>query len=220
MKHVFIAPHPDDAEIGAGGLIHQLRSNGEGVCIAVCAGDGDLHMVHSGQDVSFQQRREEQLEAANRLLNPNIKFLELAPASRFDSVGMVEFVQTFDDLLPHADVVYVPLPSYNADHVRVWDAVRAAMRPGRMDHVKVYAYEQPFGNEPPPWGKTYVQLTHENVGAKCAAIAAHMSQMRGRMGSIYGPHAANMLASLRGKEIGVPYAEAFYLIRSAQLLAR
>ena len=122
-------------------------------------------------------------------------------------------------MFPRYDVIYGPLPSYNADHVRVWQTMNAAFRPGRLDSKTFYAYEQPFGNRYPDWGKTYVQLSHEDVGAKCAAIAAHKSQMEGRMTSIYGPHAATQFASLRGKEVGVLYAELFYLIRTAHLIA-
>jgi LmbE family N-acetylglucosaminyl deacetylase len=220
VRHLFVAPHPDDVEIGCGGLVHKLRQAGELAAIAVCTGNGDLAMVHSGQTVPFQQRREEQLAAASHLLNPDVHFLDLAPASRFDSVEQVEFVSAFDALFPHADVIYVPLPSYNADHNRVWDAARAAFRPGRLDGKALYAYEQPFGNDPPPWGKTYVELSREDVGAKCAAIAAHASQMEGRMASIYGPHAASLFASLRGKEIGLAYAELLYRVRAVQLISR
>ena len=176
-------------------------------------------MVHSGEDVTFQKRRDEQLVAREFLLRPDIEFLDLAPASRFDSVEQVEFVIAFDQLFHRYDVIYGPLPSYNADHVRVWETMNAAFRPGRLDGKTFYAYEQPFGNSFPEWGKTYVQLAPEDVGAKCSAITAHKSQMEGRMGSIYGPHAATQFASLRGKEVGVQYAELFYLVRAAQLLA-
>ena len=220
MRHLVVSPHPDDAEIGMGGTIHKLRAAGEFVTIAICTGNGDVHMVHSDQTVAFQRRRDEQLVAREFLLRPDIEFLDLAPASRFDSVEQADFVIAFDGLFPRYDVIYGPLPSYNADHNRVWETMQAAFRPGRLDGKTYYAYEQPFGNRYPDWCKTYVQLAPEDVGAKCSAISAHKSQMEGRMGSIYGPHAATQFASLRGKEVGVLYAELFYLVRSAQLIAR
>ena len=219
MRHLFVAPHPDDVEIGAGALVHKLRSEGEPVSIAICTGEGDLAMLHSGETVAFKQRMVEQLSAAEHLLRPELIWLELAPASQFDRVAQAEFVTAFDGLFPRFDNVYVPLPSYNDDHNRVWHAAIAAMRPGKIDHLSVYAYEQPFGNHSPEFGKTYVELTRENLGAKCAAISAHMSQMKGRAGSIYGPHAAALFATLRGKEVSLPQAELFYLIRAAQLIS-
>jgi LmbE family N-acetylglucosaminyl deacetylase len=218
-RHLFVSPHPDDVEIGCGGLIHRLRARGEFVAIAVCTGEGDLAMLHSGETVPFKQRREEQLWAREHLLRPDIEWLGIAPASQFDRVPQADFVSSFDSLFPRFDAVYVPLSGYNDDHNRVWNAALAAMRPGKIDGVTVYAYEQPFGNHPPEFGKTYFALDRDDVGAKCSAITAHTSQMKGRMASIYGPHAASLFAALRGKEIGVTYAELYYLIRSAQLIS-
>ncbi len=220
MRHLFVSPHPDDVEIGCGGLVHRLRSQGHAVSIAICTGDGDLAMLHSGETVPFRQRRAEQQEAAEYLLRPELIWLELAPASQFDRVAQAEFVTAFDSLFPRFDAIYAPLPGYNDDHNRVWNTMQAAFRPGKLDRQTLYAYEQPFGNRVPEFGKTYVQLEAENVAAKCCSIAAHKSQMGGRMQSIYGPTAADYTARLRGKEIGVLYAETIYMVRSAQLLAR
>ena len=220
MKHLFLSPHPDDAEIGCGGLIHQLRAEGQEVAIAVCAGEGDLVMAHTGATVSFSMRVEEQRDAAKRLGDPEVIWLALAPAAHFDLVPQADFICAFDELFPKFDVVYTPLPSYNADHRRVFESVEAAFRPGRLDRVTLYAYEQPFGNRTPAFGKTYVELSHADVIGKCAAIAAHHSQVGERIGSIYGPDAATKSAFLRGMEIGVIYAEVLYLMRATQLISR
>ena len=110
MRHLFVSPHPDDVEIGCGGLVHRLRARGEHAAIAICTGPGDLAMLHSGKTVPFKQRRAEQIAAAEHLLRPELIWLELAPASQFDRVAQAEFVSSFDALFPKFDVIYAPLP--------------------------------------------------------------------------------------------------------------
>jgi len=221
MRRILVvSPHPDDAEIGCGASIHEWLSQGHEVTIGVCTGPGELTMLHSGACVSFQQRRDEQEAAAVALGGAQVKWLMLARASRFDECPQVNFVASFDQLFPQYDMVVLPMPSYNDDHRRVWEAGIAACRPGRIDGVGVYAYEQANANclgEQLPgreFGKIYQSVKPEAVEAKKKAILCHQSQMNGRTNSIYGPEAAEALARLRGLEVGLDYAEMFYLIRA------
>jgi LmbE family N-acetylglucosaminyl deacetylase len=208
-----VSPHPDDAEIGCGGMIHRLMKNGHNVMIAVCTGEGDLLMAHTSKIVKFRDRRREQEEAATTLGGAVIAWLDMAPASRFDTIPQALFVSTFDRLFQGHDQVFLPLPSYNDDHVRVWRAGLAAFRPGKLDYTSLMAYEQPFGNTAHDFGKRYIQLAEVDVEAKKLAITCHRSQMLGRDKSIYGRTGAELLATVRGAEIGIPYAEMVYVIK-------
>ena len=212
-----VSPHPDDAEIGMGGAMFRMKEEGDRVTLAVCAGPGDLTMVHSGQTIPFEQRRKEQ-EAAAQVLGCGVEWLDLAPASRFDTVPQANFVSAFDRLFKQFDQVYLPLPSYNADHRIVFEAGLAAFRPGKLDKVGLFAYEQACSQclgEPGqwPWGRRYIGLTAYNLRAKKSALEAHESQIGARGDTIYGPVGIEALARLRGLEIGVPLAEMVYLLR-------
>lgn len=217
LRKLVVSPHPDDAEIGLGGAIHRWQREGHLPTIAVCTGEGDLTMVHSRQTVPFTQRREEQRIAA-QCLGCEVLWLELAQASKFDQTPQARFVMAFDQAFPDFDEVYLPLPSYNDDHRRVWEAGLAAMRPGKLDHVGFYAYEQACSQclgEPGQmaFGRRYVAISSADLKAKQEAISAHQSQMGGRGFSIYGPRGAKVHAELRGMECGAEQAEMIYVLR-------
>lgn len=215
-KVLVVSPHPDDAEIGMGATMSLMSDRGWVVDVAVCTGPGDLTMLHSGETVPFDKRIDEQ-KAAAAVLGVKVTFLNLARASRFDQTAMVDFVSAFDNLFLKYDRVYLPLPSYMADHVRVWEAGLAAARPGRMEHVGLYAYEQPLGwrmGTPPPWfGRVYQPLPKEALEKKKKALACHVSQFEKRPDSPAGPAGVEPWAAMRGMDCGVPAAELTYLIR-------
>ena len=218
-RTLVVSPHPDDAEIGCGGMIARLLSKTLcSVAIAVCTGEGDLNMLHSGATVPFSTRRKEQENAAEALGGADLRWLGLAPASKFDCMPQSDFVSAFDALFDQFDTVVLPLPSYNDDHVRVWQAGLAAFRPGRLRNVTLLAYEQPNANCLGPqiqgmFGKRYVPLNGGHLLAKTQAIACHASQMNGRQNSIYSKSGAETQAVLRGSEIGHPFAELLYVVR-------
>lgn len=219
-KTLFVSPHPDDVEIGCGGLVHMLTANFRNADIAICSGEGDFKQAHTGKTVKFSDRVKEQKAAARALGVDRVFWLGLAEASRFDQVPQSKFVTAFDDLFWAYDNIVLPLPSYNDDHKVVWHAALAALRPGRCDASTVYAYEQPFSNlltdQLPLFGRTYFRLSERNLRAKKRAIACHHTQMNEREDSIYGGAAAEDMARLRGKEIGVPLAEVLYLLRQSR----
>jgi LmbE family N-acetylglucosaminyl deacetylase len=217
-RHLVVSPHPDDAEIALGGTIHKMTCLGHDVGIAICTGGGDLTMVHSGETVSFGSRVAEQKRAAARLGVSGLQWLMLAPASKFDQVPQSEFVSTFDKLFRQYDAVYLPLPSFNDDHRRVWQAGLAAFRPGKLPKVNLYAYEQGVSNvmaemTPGLFGRRYIEIMGTDLDAKIAAIEGHKGQLEGREDTILGAPGATTLAHMRGLEIGVNFAEMVYVVR-------
>lgn len=214
---LFVSPHPDDAEYGAGGTINRLMRGGHSVMVAVCTGPGDLAKVHSGKTVTYGQRRAEQAASVAEIGSPELVWLNSAPAAKFDEVPIATFVSQFDRLFPRFDEVYVTLPSYNQDHRIVWEAAKTAFRPGKIDNVGLFAYEQLCSNALPPalpeFGRWYVPLEERDVTAKVAALKCHHSQVDGREGTVYGPEEQVGHARMRGMEVGERYAELFFVVR-------
>lgn len=218
MDKLIVSPHPDDAEIALGGSISRWIRDAENVAIAVCTGPGDLSMVHSGEKVPFTQRLKEQDAAAKELGGAAVRYLVLAPASKFDSVPQSDFVSVFDKIFGEYKEVYLPLPSYNRDHSIVWETGLAAFRAGKNEHVTVYAYEQPLGfrHDTPPafFGKTYLGFDALDLDRKKRSILCHESQIKLRENSAGGPGGVDTWAKMRGLECGLPLAELVYLIRT------
>jgi len=217
MKILVVSPHPDDSEIGLGASIYDWVCNGNDVTIAVCTGTGDLKMAHSGAVIQFETRIAEQREAA-RLLGATVNFLNIAPASRFDTVPIVEFVSKFDKAFKEFDVVYLPLPSQAMDHEVTWKAGLAAFRQGKLDNVALYAYEHPmqyFGcGVDRVLGRTYMPVSDMAVKVKLQSIAAHASQFATRPDpGLYSPRALKAFMAGMGSECGHQNAELSYLVR-------
>lgn len=86
--HLFISPHPDDAPLSCGGLIHQLTTADEPVLIVTTMGGNppidtpdtplirELHARWGAGNQPSQRRREEDAAAAN-VLGAAIRFLTL-----------------------------------------------------------------------------------------------------------------------------------------------
>jgi LmbE family N-acetylglucosaminyl deacetylase len=215
---LFVSPHPDDAELACGGMMRRHLSEGAIVSVAVCTGPGDLKMVHSGAVVKFHERQEEQKQALAELGDIQLLWLDLAPASKFDEVPQSRFVCEFDALFPKFDEVYLPLPSYNADHERVWKAGLAAFRPGKLDRTALFAYEQPMQSHGEQLAsaimcKRYYRLSEDDIVAKMRALTRHSSQVAGREDALCGPAGVEALARLRGLEVGAAYAEMVHPLR-------
>lgn len=222
MKVLFLSPHPDDVEIGCGGTMARFSREGHEVHVAVVAGDlggAAIDMVHSGKSVQFQERTEEQLSAAQKLGVSQVHFLGLGEASRFDAQPMARYVTKFDSLFLGFDQLYVPLPSHAKDHLVVWEAALAALRPTKLDSLQVYGYEQPTQWHGPQVSgaincRHYVRLQKEDFDKKMSALRCFKSQMGGRESSLVGLAGPRTLAELRGLEVGAEYAEMFLPLRT------
>lgn len=214
-KILVISPHPDDAEFGVGAVIPRWVREGHTVTVAIVTGEGDLTMVHSSVTIPFSQRVEEQ-KAAATILGFDCLFLGLAVASKFDQVPMASIVTALDKVLKDFDQLYIPLPSYNVDHDVTWKACLAATRPGKVDHVSVFAYEelsnshgmQVFGTLV---GKKYIKVLEEDIALQREALLAHSSQVTGRSQLMLD--ATLNLHKVRGSEVCEKYATLVYPIR-------
>lgn len=221
MKLLFVSPHPDDVELGCGGTMARYAAEGEEVHILQCLGAGDLLMRHSGEVVTYEERVQEQKRAAEHLGVAEVWYTGMGVhATTYDRVGHGAWVDRFDRFLKHGyDQVYVPLPSHASDHRVIFDAFIAALRPTKADHTEVFAYEQPTHFHGPQVGGAincshYVRLLDVYYTLKVSALNEYSSQFGGRDDTIAGLAGVELLAQMRGLEIGVPYAERFIPIRS------
>jgi LmbE family N-acetylglucosaminyl deacetylase len=126
--HLFLSPHPDDAPLSCGGLIHQLTAAGQEVVIVTTMG-GDppaappdtplVRELHArwglGAQPSVTRRAED--EAAGRVLGAQVIFLPLPDCIyRTDSAGAALY-PTGDDLF---DMVHPDDPAQDVERADRW----------------------------------------------------------------------------------------------------
>ena len=148
-RYLFIGPHPDDIEIGAGATAAKLAASGKNVCFLICIdgryGDGNAPEGVFG-DALVQLRQKEARQAAKVLGVSDVRFLNLCDGGYYDQNELLKkAAEVIGDFQP--DVIFAPDPDVKSechiDHINVGKmAKRAACLgpyPGVMGHLNVSA---------------------------------------------------------------------------------
>jgi LmbE family N-acetylglucosaminyl deacetylase len=190
--------HPDDVEVGAGGLVAKLVAAGARVAIVV----GSIPN-------RFAIRHAEATAAAKRLGAALVLPAE-EHETRVDEVPMSALVARFERELATAapDLVIVQgTRDVHWDHQVMHRATMSALRRSRCD-ILAYATLLPAGAAPPP--PTCVVDISPVIETKLAAIAEHVSQFPDGF-----VETRRQLARVQGASHGVEYAELFEVVRIA-----
>lgn len=159
-RYLFIGPHPDDIEIGAGATAAKLAEMGKEICFLVCTdgrfGDGAVDESIS-TDKLIEIRRQEAIKSAEFLGVRCVRFLGFSDGALYDRDALMrKIMETIGDF--GAEVVFAPDPCVSsechADHLNVGEAARRA------------AYFAPYNNLAEAYGAK---------SSKLAALAYYMS---------------------------------------------
>lgn len=142
-RYLFVGPHPDDIEIGAGAAAAKLAAMGKTICFLICTDGrfGDGHTDAKGEAL-MALRREEAVRSAKVLGVSDVRFLSLSDGGFYERDELLRGIaQVMGDFRP--DVVLAPDPCVSsechADHLNVGEAVRRlccfAPYPGIMEHL-------------------------------------------------------------------------------------
>ena len=193
-----MSAHPDDAEIGAGGVLLRHADRGDELTMLVLSeGENGARLRDS--------RRVEERRAAD-LLGARLRWGGFADdAIPFDrsSVDLIE--RALDDT--GADVLYVPAPNdSHQDHIATARAAIAAAR----THARVLCYETPTTLELRP--TLYVDID-ATMARKLELLERHRSQVLGsRLCVVESIVATARAHAFRGRT-GGRHAEAFEVVR-------
>lgn len=215
---LIIAPHADDEVLGCGGLIEKASRFNNQVKVVVMA-TGDINHVHSKTVVTKDVRKQELQDAMNYLGCTDIEILYENKDSLLDTIPKAEMISKLDKILKDfaPTIVFIPLPSYHQDHVITYDVCFAALRPKPNQFIKLIAmYEYPliswqyqkFWNT----GELYLDIS-DNIQMKIASFLLHKSQVR-PSNHLISPESVKRWAQSRGGEIGVAFAEKYYILRA------
>ena len=131
-RFLFIGPHPDDIEIGAGATAAKLRAAGKDVCFLICL-DGRFGLENAPAGMSPDGlavlRKKESVAGAAALGVSDIRFLDLSDGGLYDPADLYKgILQVIGDLKP--DIIFAPDPcspsECHADHLNVGEAARRA----------------------------------------------------------------------------------------------
>jgi len=219
IRVMVVTPHPDDAEIGAGGTIASWIRQGREVIYVVCTngdkGSSDLDMT---SERLAKIREQEQREAAKLLGVSEIIFLghpdaglEDTPVFRGELVRLIrkhrpDMVITADPYrryLWHRDhritsiVTLDAIFPYARDHLSYPEHIAEGLAPHKVKEVYFWGSEEP---------DTFIDIT-EAFSLKLAAIMCHASQV-GQRAELLKQWVEERAAQV-GQSQGIPMAEAF-----------
>ena len=129
-RYLFIGPHPDDIEIGAGATATKLAAAGKHVSFLICT-DGRYGLETAPEDTTPEQlaemRREEALASAKILGIEDVRFLNLSDGGLYDIKDMMRGIaRVIGETQPQ--VVFAPDPEVtsecHADHRNTGEASR------------------------------------------------------------------------------------------------
>lgn len=218
-----VAPHADDEVLGCGGLLARLAARGCRPHILYLAVDG-FHHYGLEHPTTYEQRLAE-IEAVTRLLGCSweICYGDRGLIEKLDTLPKRELVDLFEAAFNRHQPELLLLPSgadYDQDHLAVFQAAFAAARPiapafGKWLIPHVFTYEMTKLNWTAgclPHPVAYCDIT-DQLATKLQALRLYATQLRGNP-HIRSVESVTALAEIRGKEVGVHYAEAFTILRT------
>lgn len=202
-----IAPHADDEVIGCGGMIAKRSGEHKVDIVIVAMGNDDLQ-----RDTTT---RVKEMEVAHKELGVSrYAVLYWGKSGYLDQVPMMGIVATLDKILEDKeyDEVYYPMPCHMHDHTIVYQACRAALRPGAHKMPRLVAeYEHNW----PGWSSVEGGTMYVDIGDTLLHKMAAMNQFQSQLSRHPNRHhplsidAIVRIASMRGLECGVKYAERY-----------
>lgn len=225
LNILVVAAHPDDEVLGCGATIAKHKESGDIVWVMLLGqGITSRKILSKKQRVEDRKKLLESARRANRQLGVDRLIIKDLPDNKFDSVPMLEVVQTVEEVLDEfkPQIIYSHNPTdVNVDHRVTIEAVETVARPATKPYVnKVLSFEIPSSTE---WNFTrepfrpniFIELTNRQLEKKVSSLSKYEGEMR----PFPHPRSAEFLRSLakvRGSQGGFSLAEAFSLIYSRE----
>ena len=127
-RYLFVGPHPDDIEIGAGATVSRLTTLDKQITFLICTDGryGDENTALRGLALA-QTRKEEARQSAGLLGVEDVRFLELSDGGFYSREDLFSGIaRVIGEVQP--EVIFAPDPNVSSechvDHLNVGHAVR------------------------------------------------------------------------------------------------
>ncbi len=221
-----VSPHPDDAEVGAGGTIAHWAAEGRRLVLVVCTnGDKGTSDRAILPEELAETRRREQLAAGDAMGVDEVVLLGYADQTLEDTYEFRgRIVREIRKHRPEVVITCDPNRKYinHRDHRNTGRVTLDAVYPYARDHL-AYPEHLEDGLEPHKvrevylWGSDepdcFLEISEKAFEAKRDALSCHVSQF-GERGERDEERETRARAGPEriGKKIGVPLAEQFKLV--------
>lgn len=207
-KILVIAPHGDDEVLGCGGYLLQQSKEGAEIHIIL----GTIGGTDKRQ--SFSVRLIESKAVAERI-KAHLVYLYSNMDALLDTLPSRDIITRLDEEIDKVrpDEIFVNYRSHHQDHIKMYDCAIASIRLREGYSPRLVAlYEYPFvtdGMDLIKGGKMYCNIT-DVIDEKVALFNLYASQIR-QTPSPLNEQGIKKLASIRGMECGMEYAEKYYI---------
>jgi LmbE family N-acetylglucosaminyl deacetylase len=189
--------HPDDIEVGAGGLLARLADEGADVTMAIVSVP------------SLPERRLAEAAEGAKRIGAKLVMLHGERQCRVEDIAMHELVRRFDqlvgDIRPDLVVTHAEY-DLHWDHGLVNRATVSALRRTPCDLIAYHSSPE-MNAQTRSFGQCFADVT-DSIDQKVHAIAAHQSQM-----SRFDPETTRDLARAMGRIAGLKYVECYEVLR-------
>ena len=224
MKVLIISAHPDDEVLGCGGTIAYHVAKGDTVKVLYLS-EGVTSRSEIGKIYDWTKEIEERetfARAAANILGFEILDFFRYPNLRMRDMSMLDIVKRIDQEIRKYSPNWIytnHAGDMNSDHAVTFEATLTACRPRfNLSVNSIFTYEVPSSTEwgSPLLGPSYIPNRFIGIKnfmqKKLDSLSAYAYEMRSF------PHprsneAIEALAKYRGSSCGVPYAEAFMIVR-------
>jgi LmbE family N-acetylglucosaminyl deacetylase len=200
MRILAVGAHPDDIELGAGGTIARHVNKGDEVYFLV--------LTYGEQSGGKRQREKEALESAKILKVKSLFFSGIPDTKVTEGIETIMAIENLiNEIKPYRVYTHCHKDRHQ-DHRNTALATYSAAR--KVPEILAYESPDSYPNFTPQY---YVQIT-DTIKQKISALKKYRSQQNKRYFEV---NAIKGLAQFRGYQIGVPYAEAYEVIRIVKL---
>ena len=221
-KIMLVAAHPDDELLGSAGTLLLYKNKGYDIKIIFLSdGESSRNINKQKKSILINQRKSQAIKISKLCKFKEPAFADF-PDNRLDTIPMLTLVKFIENEIKKFKpkiIITHNENDLNIDHKLAFKAVVTATRPATKTFVKsIYCFETPSSTEN-NFSRIKVNFNPNLYFDISRCINQKITLLRIYKKEIKSyPHARSLegikvLAKYRGTQIGVKYAEAFYLLR-------